>query len=86
MKRLNKSETTRQHILDTSFELVLHKGFVGVGLQEILKACDVPKGSFYHYFASKEAFGCALLEQYIPIIKSVWNSFGSTVSKVPMPV
>ncbi|EXG54361.1 ftsX-like permease family protein [Acinetobacter baumannii 24860_10] len=35
MKRLNKSETTRQHILDTSFELVLHKGFVGVGLQEI---------------------------------------------------
>ncbi len=65
MKRLNKSETTRQHILDTSFELVLHKGFVGVGLQEILKACDVPKGSFYHYFASKEAFGCALLEQYM---------------------
>ncbi|WP_089604729.1 TetR/AcrR family transcriptional regulator [Acinetobacter piscicola] len=65
MKRSNKSEATRKHILDTSFELVLHKGFVGVGLQEILKACDVPKGSFYYYFASKEAFGCALLEQYI---------------------
>ena len=65
MKRSSKSEATRQHILDTSFPLVLHKGFVGVGLQEILKACDVPKGSFYHYFASKEAFGCALLEQYI---------------------
>lgn len=65
MKRSNKSEATRQHILDTSFELVLRKGFVGVGLQEILKACDVPKGSFYYYFASKEDFGCALLEQYI---------------------
>lgn len=65
MKRSNKSEATRQHILDTSFELVLRKGFVGVGLQEILKACGVPKGSFYYYFASKEAFGCALLAQYI---------------------
>lgn len=65
MKRSMKSEATRKHILDTSFELVLHKGFVGVGLQEILKSCDVPKGSFYHYFASKEAFGCALLEQYM---------------------
>ena len=65
MKRSIKSEATRQHILDTSFALVLRKGFVGVGLQEILKACDVPKGSFYHYFASKEAFGCALLEQYM---------------------
>ncbi|MFW1893820.1 TetR/AcrR family transcriptional regulator, partial [Acinetobacter geminorum] len=65
MKRINKSETTRQHILDTSFKLVLRKGFGGVGLQEILKACDVPKGSFYHYFASKEAVGGALLEQYM---------------------
>ena len=36
-----------------------------MGLQEILKNCDVPKGSFYYYFASKEAFGCALLQQYL---------------------
>lgn len=65
MKRSDKSEATRQHILNTSYKLVLHKGFVGVGLQEILKTCDVPKGSFYHYFASKEAFGCELLKQYL---------------------
>ncbi|MDR6540018.1 TetR/AcrR family transcriptional regulator [Acinetobacter bereziniae] len=65
MKRSDKSEATRQHILNTSYKLVLHKGFIGVGLQEILKTCDVPKGSFYHYFASKEAFGCELLKQYL---------------------
>lgn len=38
MKQSIKSEATRQHILDTSFELLLRKSFVGVGLQEILKA------------------------------------------------
>ncbi|MFW1958155.1 TetR/AcrR family transcriptional regulator [Acinetobacter guillouiae] len=65
MKRSDKSEATRQHILNTSFKLVLHKGFVGVGLQEILTTCGVPKGSFYYYFSSKEAFGCALLQQYL---------------------
>ncbi|WP_224965022.1 TetR/AcrR family transcriptional regulator [Acinetobacter guillouiae] len=65
MKRSDKSEATRQHILNNSFKLVLHKGFVGVGLQEILTTCGVPKGSFYYYFASKEAFGCALLQQYL---------------------
>lgn len=65
MKRSDKREATRQHILNTSFKLVLHKGFVGVGLQEILTTCGVPKGSFYYYFASKEAFGCALLQQYL---------------------
>lgn len=60
-----KAETTRQHILDTGRGLVLSKGFAGLGLQEILSTSGVPKGSFYHYFPSKEAFGCALLEQYV---------------------
>ncbi len=60
-----KAQATRQHILDTGYRLVLQKGFAALGLQEILKACAVPKGSFYHYFASKEAFGCALLQQYV---------------------
>ena len=60
-----KAEATRQHILDTGYQLVLHKGFAALGLQEILKSCNVPKGSFYHYFPSKEAFGCELLQQYV---------------------
>ncbi|WP_026258812.1 TetR/AcrR family transcriptional regulator [Uliginosibacterium gangwonense] len=55
---------TRQHILDCGQLLVASKGFVGVGLSEILSSAGVPKGSFYHYFASKEVFGCALLETY----------------------
>ena len=40
------------------------KGFSAVGLNEVLAVAGVPKGSFYHYFASKEAFGEALLESY----------------------
>ncbi|MEC5344954.1 TetR/AcrR family transcriptional regulator [Brenneria populi] len=64
MNTTDKGELTRRHILDTGHKLVLHKGFVGVGLKEILGASGVPKGSFYHYFSSKEHFGCALLERY----------------------
>lgn len=40
------------------------KGFTGVGLNEILHAASVPKGSFYHYFKSKEQYGQSLLEDY----------------------
>ena len=65
MKLTKKAEATRQQLLDTGHALVLRKGFVGVGLQELLTECGVPKGSFYHYFHSKEAFGCALLEHYV---------------------
>ena len=55
---------TRQHILDTGNRIIAAKGFSCVGLNELLQASEVPKGSFYHYFKSKELFGQALLEDY----------------------
>ena len=55
---------TRQHILDCGQRLIAAKGFVGVGLSEILGSAEVPKGSFYHYFGSKEQYGNTLLESY----------------------
>ncbi len=61
----SKSEQTRQRILTTGRKLVLGVGFTGMGLKELLSVSGVPKGSFYHYFASKEAFGCAMLDDYV---------------------
>ncbi len=57
--------STRTHILQCGERLIATKGFVGVGLAEILAAAGVPKGSFYHYFSSKERFGEALLASYL---------------------
>jgi TetR/AcrR family transcriptional repressor of nem operon len=54
----------RQHILDTAKPMILGKGFTAVGLNEVLSAAAVPKGSFYHYFKSKEHFGETLLDTY----------------------
>ncbi|WP_074214630.1 TetR/AcrR family transcriptional regulator [Salinivibrio sp. ES.052] len=56
--------TTHQHLLDTGVSVMAQFGFSGVGLSAILKQAGVPKGSFYHYFASKEQFGQAVLEHY----------------------
>lgn len=55
---------TREHLLATGEQLCLHRGFTGMGLSELLRTAEVPKGSFYHYFRSKEAFGVAMLERY----------------------
>ncbi|WP_062136175.1 TetR/AcrR family transcriptional regulator [Demequina aestuarii] len=60
-----KATLTRDAILATGTELMRARGFTGVGLQEILSTCGVPKGSFYHYFSSKEGFGVAVLERYL---------------------
>lgn len=55
---------TRDNILASGQRLMAGKGFSAVGLNEILATAGVPKGSFYHYFGSKDAFGEALLEDY----------------------
>ncbi|RTZ17493.1 TetR/AcrR family transcriptional regulator [Vibrio aquaticus] len=60
-----KTQDTRQHILDVGYELIVNKGFTAVGLAQLLKSAEVPKGSFYHYFKSKEQFGEALIEEYV---------------------
>ena len=59
-----RNSTARTHILDTAQRIVGAKGFASVGLNQILGAAGIPKGSFYYYFASKEAFGKDLLEHY----------------------
>ncbi|MEJ2802496.1 TetR family transcriptional regulator [Comamonas sp. BIGb0124] len=61
---VKESSETRTSILQAGQRLMAGKGFSAVGLNEILSDIGVPKGSFYHYFASKEAFGEALLDRY----------------------
>ncbi len=56
---------TKLKILKAAETLMLEKGFHAVGLNEILSAVNVPKGSFYHHFKSKEQFGVELLEFYV---------------------
>lgn len=55
---------TRSAILATGQSIMSRKGFSAVGLAEILAEAGVPKGSFYHWFDSKDAFGAAMLAAY----------------------
>lgn len=64
MDRTLQYQDTRERILTVGESLILARGFSAVGLSEILSKAEVPKGSFYHYFRSKEGFGVALLERY----------------------
>ena len=55
---------TRELLLRAGLEVLTEKGFSATGIEEILGRVGVPKGSFYHYFESKEAFGLELIERY----------------------
>ncbi|WPJ96542.1 TetR/AcrR family transcriptional regulator [Coraliomargarita algicola] len=57
-------QDTRERILDAGVEIMLERSFHSVGLNQLLSAVNVPKGSFYHYFKSKEQFGVEVLRHY----------------------
>ena len=75
----------RESILENGQRIMAGKGFSAVGLNEVLAAAQVPKGSFYHYFSSKEAFGEDMLkryfEDYLAELETILCSPGSTMAQ-----
>ena len=55
---------TREQLIDVGLQLIHSAGYGATGVNEILQLADIPKGSFYHHFPSKEAFAEAVLERY----------------------
>lgn len=47
----------REKIIAAGVEMISLTGFNATGIDPILKAAGVPKGSFYHHFGTKENFG-----------------------------
>ena len=58
------ASTTREHLLEVGLRQLRATGYTATGVKEVLDLAQVPKGSFYHYFPSKEAFVGELFERY----------------------
>ncbi len=60
MKRIH----SKDDVIQIGVDLVLSKGFTATGVETILKQANIPKGSFYNFFSSKEEFGLAIINRY----------------------
>jgi TetR/AcrR family transcriptional repressor of nem operon len=60
-----KRNHSKDDIVQAGLELILSKGFTATGVEAILKQANVPKGSFYNFFSSKEEFGLAIIDRYV---------------------
>ena len=65
MAQTMKKQVNREKLLDQGVSMLMTQGYHGTGLQEILDSVQIPKGSFYNYFGSKEAFCSEVIQQYI---------------------
>lgn len=57
-------EASKLSMIEVGLELFRGQGFRSTGLNDILRVSGLPKGSFYHYFDSKESYGLAVAEEY----------------------
>lgn len=63
-KVARENPDTRDALIRSGTAILTEQGFTSAGIDGILKQVGVPKGSFYHYFDSKEAFGRAVMAYY----------------------
>ncbi len=56
---------TREKLLDAGLQLLLERGYNGLGIQELLRTTQAPKGAFYHHFESKQDFALQVVDRYM---------------------
>jgi len=69
------SGTTREEIVRKGAGLIHAQGFNATGIQQVLDAAGVPKGSFYFYFKSKEDFGLAVIDYFREFIRTMADKY-----------
>ncbi len=60
---MGRVSDTREKLLASALRLVWQRGYAAVTIEEICDAAGVRKGSFYHFFPTKEAVVTAALEE-----------------------
>lgn len=60
---MGRSSDAREKIVEAACELFHQRGYQAVGVQEICAAAGVKKGSFYHFFRSKQELALAMLDE-----------------------
>lgn len=65
MQIQNNKQIKRERLLDQGVKMLMDQGYHGTGLKEILDVVQIPKGSFYSYFGSKEKFAAEAITHYI---------------------
>ena len=67
--------SSKDRLIQTGMALLLRRGYNHLGIQDVLAATDLPKGSFYHHFESKEDFALAVVDRYMVAVHQGLDAF-----------
>ena len=70
---MGRTSDAREKILSAAQSLIELRGYSALGVAEICKAADVPKGSFYYFFESKETLALAVIDEHWAEQERTWK-------------
>jgi TetR/AcrR family transcriptional repressor of nem operon len=65
--------TTRENLIQVGVGLVRSAGYLATGVNQVLEAAKVPKGSFYHHFTTKDEFILEVIKRYAAGEQERWE-------------
>jgi len=78
------AKETKQQLLEEGMKMLLVRGYHDLGIAAVLDATGIPKGSFYHHFASKEDFGLQVIDLYMSEVHAGLAHFLGDESRPPL--
>ncbi|MEV6497706.1 TetR/AcrR family transcriptional regulator [Streptomyces prunicolor] len=78
---MGRTSDAGEKILAAGRSLFEARGYSALGVAEICKAAGVPKGSFYYFYASKEALALAVVDEHWADQRREWTRILSGVGK-----
>lgn len=72
----------KDEIIIIAANLIHEYGYNNIGIKKILDEANIPKGSFYHYFKSKEDLGIAVIDFHIDNTKLIFNQVDKSIEGI----
>ena len=77
--RMGRTSDARERLLASGLELIYDKGYNAVGVSEVCAKAGVNKGSFYHFYPSKQQLGLAIVDEHAASTRRRLNGLVSKV-------
>jgi TetR/AcrR family transcriptional regulator, transcriptional repressor for nem operon len=76
--------STKDRLLQAGLTMLLERGYHDLGLDALLKATEVPKGSFYHHFKSKDDFALQVIDVYMAEVHRALDECLGDAKRTPL--
>ncbi len=86
MRTKSENPIAKKKFLDAAQKLMIKKGFAATSLDDLCKLAGLTKGSFFHYFKSKEDLGKAVLERFCSSSQKMMQDCGCGSKKENDPL